>query len=100
MHLSMQERALLFLGAAFAIIRLQALTQPFIGRLVKGAALTPRELSVLRLMADGQRVGDAAQHLGLGEETIRSHLKKAQLKLGARNSVQAIVRAIRLHLIP
>jgi len=27
-------------------------------------------------------------------------LKKAQLKLGARNSVQAIVRAIRLHLIP
>ena len=40
------------------------------------------------------------QELGLGEETIRSHLKKAQIKLGVRNRAQAVAEALRQHLIP
>jgi LuxR family quorum sensing-dependent transcriptional regulator len=38
--------------------------------------------------------------LGLGEETVRSHIKKAQTKLGARNSMHAVSQAMRLRLIP
>jgi LuxR family quorum sensing-dependent transcriptional regulator len=38
--------------------------------------------------------------LGLGEETVRSHLRKAQSKLGVRNKTQAIAEALRQRLIP
>jgi len=38
--------------------------------------------------------------LGLGQETVRSHIKKAQAKLGVRNSMHAAVQAVRLRLIP
>jgi LuxR family quorum sensing-dependent transcriptional regulator len=45
-------------------------------------------------------VKEAAQLLKLGEETIRSHFKKAQGKLGAHNRTHAVAQAIRRHLIP
>jgi LuxR family quorum sensing-dependent transcriptional regulator len=41
-----------------------------------------------------------ARALGLGEETIRSHLKKAQTKLGARSRTHAVAEALRQNLIP
>jgi DNA-binding CsgD family transcriptional regulator len=62
--------------------------------------LTPRELSVLRLLSLGHRVAEISRELGLGEETIRSHVKKAQTKLGVRNSMHAVAQAMRLRLIP
>ena len=95
-----EERAILFMGATFAVIRLQKLlgTQP--RRIGRGAALTPRELSVLRLLSLGHQVSEVAELLELGEETIRSHAKKAIAKLGAKNRTHAIAQAIRLRLIP
>ena len=66
----------------------------------KGAELTPRKLSVLRALSLGERPSQVAEHLGLGEETVRTHIKKAQLKLGVRTLGAAIASAIRLHLIP
>lgn len=98
-RLTQEQRALLFLGATFAAIRLQKLIAPFVKRLGKGASLTPRELAVLRLLAAGKRIRDIAVSLGLGEETVRSHLKKAQSKLGVRDRTHAVAQAIRLHLI-
>ena len=100
MQLLSDQRALLYLGAAFATTRLQKLAPPFTGRLSKSANLTPRELSVLRSLSLGHRVADISKDLGLGEETVRSHIKKAQMKLGARNSMQAVAQAMRLRLIP
>ena len=38
--------------------------------------------------------------LGIGEETVRSHLKKVQAKLGVHNRAHAVAEAIRQHLIP
>jgi LuxR family quorum sensing-dependent transcriptional regulator len=98
-RLTQEERALLFLGANFAAIRLQKLIGPNIKRLGKGAALTARELAVLRLLASGKRLREIASHLGLGEETVRSHLKKAQTKLGVNDRTHAVAQALRLHLI-
>jgi DNA-binding CsgD family transcriptional regulator len=100
MHLEEDQRALLYLGAAFATNRLQKLAPPFIGRLRKGANLTPRELTVLRSLSLGRRVSEISKDLGLGEETVRSHIKKAQAKLGVRNSMYAVAQALRLRLIP
>jgi DNA-binding CsgD family transcriptional regulator len=100
MRLEEGQRALLYLGASFATARLQKLAPPFIGRLGKGACLTARELSVLRSLSLGHRVAEISKDLGLGEETVRSHTKKAQTKLGVRNSMHAVAQALRLRLIP
>ena len=62
--------------------------------------MTARELSVLRALSLGERPAGIAKNLGLGEETVRSHIKKAQTKLGANTLVSAVSRAIRLRLIP
>ena len=54
-------------------------------------------LRVSRWVRDPARLRN---NLGLGEETVRTHIKKAQLKLGVRTLGAAIASAIRLHLIP
>ena len=100
MQLQPHQRALLFLGASFATTQLQKLAPPFTGRIGKGASLTPRELSVLRWLSLGHRIAEVGEDLGLGEETVRSHIKKAQVKLGTRNSIHAVAQAVRLRLIP
>jgi DNA-binding CsgD family transcriptional regulator len=46
----------------------------------------------------GGQSRDIAEALGLREETVRSHLKKAEAKLGVRNRTHA--EALRQHLIP
>ena len=94
------DRAMLFMGASLAAIRLQKLVAPCIKRIGKASALTPRELAVLRALSLGRRVREIAQHLGLGEETVRSHVKKAQAKLGTNDRTHAVAQAMRLHLIP
>ena len=48
----------------------------------------------------GTGSADIAKAMGIGVETIRSHLKKAQVKLGAHNRSHAACEALRLHLIP
>jgi LuxR family quorum sensing-dependent transcriptional regulator len=100
MNLQSSEKALLYLGAAFATKRLQQLAPPFVERLGKGAALTARELAVLRGLSLGRRGVEIAQDLDLGEETVRSHIKKVQAKLGVKTAVHAVAQAVRLQLIP
>jgi LuxR family quorum sensing-dependent transcriptional regulator len=97
--LTEQKRALLFTGATFAAIRLQQLVGDDAKRVGKGASLTPRELTVLWQLSVGKRVKDIAQDLHLGEETVRSHVKKAQVKLGVHDRTHAVAHAIRMHLI-
>ncbi len=62
--------------------------------------MTARELSVLRALSLGQRPREVAKQLGLGGETVRTHIKKAQVKLGVGTPGAAIASAIRLYLIP
>jgi DNA-binding CsgD family transcriptional regulator len=94
-----ERRALLFMGASFAAIRLQKLIGIQPTRIGKGTALTPRELAVLRLLSLGKQVREIAALLGLGEETVRTHLKKAEAKLGVQNGAHAVAQALRLQMI-
>jgi LuxR family quorum sensing-dependent transcriptional regulator len=87
-------------AANFAALRLEQLAGPDAGRIGSRARLTSRELAVLRLASTGGQIHDIAQALGLGEETVRSHLKKAQAKLGVRNRTHAACEALRQDLIP
>lgn len=96
---SWENRAIIFLAANFAALRLEQLL-PANARLVpRRSRLTPRELAVLRISSLGRAVSETSAALGIGEETVRSHLKKAQQKLGARNRTQAVAEALRQHLI-
>jgi DNA-binding CsgD family transcriptional regulator len=63
------------------------------------ARLTQRELSVLKIASEGRTADEIARALGLGMETVRSHLKNARTKLGARNSAHAVAEAMRQLLI-
>ena len=93
-------RALVAMAASCAAIRLEQLVQPLPGQLPTLARLTPREISVLRYAAMGKPSQEIAKLLEIGQETVRSHFKKAQEKLGARNRTQAAVEAVRQKLIP
>ncbi|MDJ0347020.1 response regulator transcription factor [Streptomyces sp. H10-C2] len=52
--------------------------------------LTPRELSVLSLAAEGASIGEIARGLHLGNGTVRNYMAAITRKTGARNRVDAI----------
>lgn len=93
-------RIILFAAASFAALRLEQLIEHDPRWMGKRTRITPRELAVLRLVSTGRQTTEIAKALELGEETIRSHLKKVQDKLGVRNRTQAVAEAIRQQLIP
>ncbi|MFG1944139.1 DNA-binding response regulator [Nonomuraea sp. NPDC048826] len=52
--------------------------------------LTPREIEVLELVAEGAEAPEIAEELRLSVGTVRNHLTKIIIKLNARNRVDAI----------
>jgi DNA-binding NarL/FixJ family response regulator/DNA-binding SARP family transcriptional activator len=58
-----------------------------------GAPLSPRELDVLRLMAEGHEVRGVAKSLGISVHTCRGYVKTIFSKLGSHSQSEAVAVA-------
>ncbi|MFC0297937.1 helix-turn-helix domain-containing protein [Geobacillus jurassicus] len=62
-------------------------------------SLSPREIEVLKLLADGASTLEAACQLYLSEFTVRDYISSALRKLNAKNRTEAVAKAFRLGVI-
>ncbi len=75
---------------------------PFIADASRLAELgiTPRELEILGLIADGLSNREIADRLFVSENTVKTHSSRLFDKLGARRRTQAVQLGKQAHLIP
>jgi DNA-binding NarL/FixJ family response regulator len=66
---------------------------------VMAESLTAREQEVMRLVAGGLSNREISQALGAAEATIKVHVSSILSKLGVRDRVQAVLRALESRLI-
>jgi DNA-binding NarL/FixJ family response regulator len=63
------------------------------------SALTPREIEVLQLLAEGLTNQQVGSRLGLSARTIKTHVQNLLVKLDVPDRTGAVARAFRLGLI-
>jgi two-component system, NarL family, response regulator LiaR len=61
--------------------------------------LSPRELEVLKLIADGYGNKDIAEHLDISLSTVKTHVQEILERLSVSDRTQAAVKALRRGLI-
>jgi DNA-binding NarL/FixJ family response regulator len=63
------------------------------------AQFTPRELDVLRLLANGCDTTTLASRLGIAPHTVEWHVRHLIEKLGVHSKLQAVIAAVRMGLV-
>lgn len=73
--------------------------EPEVWQVVEDAALTDRELEILRLIVNGYNNAAIAEHLLISLGTVKTHVRNILTKLCADDRTQAAVLALRSGLI-
>jgi DNA-binding NarL/FixJ family response regulator len=81
------------------IDRLRVLSAERVRGEVLEGKLSPRELEVLALVAEGHDNGQIADLLFISPHTVKHHVHTVCTKLGVQNRIQAAVRAARAGLV-
>lgn len=66
---------------------------------IASESLTPRELEVLSLMAQGMRNKEIGAQLHIAEDTVKMHVRNVLAKLGVDDRTEAVTVALRRGLI-
>lgn len=78
---------------------LRQLVTSSLGQTASPMGLTPKELQLLRLLAQGISRQRAARALQVSENTVKSHLGAVYRKLRVRSRTEAVVEAARRGLV-
>lgn len=62
--------------------------------------LSPREVEVLALAADGLTHEEMARRMFIARTSVERHILNARVKLGGSNCTHAVAIALRLRLLP
>ena len=62
---------------------------------VVGEALTSREVEVLQRFAEGQTINSVAMEMNISTHSVARYLRVVRRKLGARTTIQAVMKALR-----
>jgi DNA-binding NarL/FixJ family response regulator len=73
--------------------------QRAVGGAARSVTLTPRELDVLEQASEGWTNREIGERLGIGAETVKTHLGHVQVKLAARDRTHAVAVALRRGLL-
>jgi DNA-binding NarL/FixJ family response regulator len=103
-----QGGAFLYPGLAKALVRVYTATPPILPPARSGEqpvaeelrVLSPRELEVLKLVAEGHTNQEIADRLVLSIKTVQAHRANVMGKLGLDNITQLVRFAIRYGLLP
>jgi len=79
--------------------RLSAEVASEVARHALDSALSPREVSVLKLIAGGNSNKDIAVHLNLTEESVKGYVKNILSKLGANDRTHAVTLGLKRGII-
>lgn len=66
---------------------------------VNGAVLSPREIEVLQLIADGVPTERVAQRLYISAKTVKNHLANIYEKMDTRDRTQAVLQGLKLGIV-
>jgi len=97
-------------GIRATVHRLPVVPAALLGRIAVGlaaprktrpriAALTPRELEVLKLLAAGRSTRLIALELGMAQGTVRFHVEAIRRKFGVTTKLEAVSLAIVHHIV-
>jgi DNA-binding CsgD family transcriptional regulator len=70
--------------------------RPEPGETTEWDRLTPREIEVLRLMADGLNGSEIAEKLGIRPGTVRAHVEHMRARLGCHTRAALVAQGFRL----
>jgi DNA-binding CsgD family transcriptional regulator len=92
----------IWLGNKHTRRRVLVPAHPFVRdeRKVEALGLTPRELEILELIAQGLSNKEIAERVFVSENTVKTHSSHVFDKLGARRRTQAVQLGKELRLIP